>query len=130
VRAGLTCQSNSRRGRTNVGLIDATPQALANFIVGFLDGMPDLLRDELSVGENLKLACEDLKSYYLEAATAQPGDADAKQVAEWFWSSTTLAEVFLELKKTLAEHDDETLRLLSSNYFIPRAQAHRLDGNS
>ena len=47
---------------------------------------------------SLKLACDDLKTYYLEAVTAQPSAAGRAQLEAWFWNSTVLADVFLALK--------------------------------
>lgn len=118
--------SRERRGRTTVGLTGAEPKQAAAFVAALLHGTPAPLHPERSLGENLKLACEDLKAYYLEAVTAQPGPSDWQGVADWLWGDTALSRVFLALRPRLEASADESLRLVAREYLVPRVQAHRL----
>jgi hypothetical protein len=118
--------ARERRGRTTLGLTGAQPPAIAAFVAAFLEGTPSPLRDGLSLAENLKLACEDLKAYYQEAAMARPGTQDAGAVSRWFWEETAAAGLMLALAPRLSCHEDPELRLLARDFFIPRMQAHRL----
>ena len=118
--------ARQRLGRTTVGLTGAQPAAIAAFVAAFLEATPPPLRDDVSLAENLKLACEDLKAYYQEAAMAQPGPQDADAVSRWFWEETAAAALMLTLAPRLSSHDDAQLRLLARDYLIPRVQAHRL----
>jgi hypothetical protein len=117
--------SVQRRGRTTVGLTGAEPTAVARFVAEFLHATPAPLRGDVTLAENLKLACEDLKAYYQEAVMAQPGAADAGRVARWFWSDTAAARLFIALKPALLAHHDPDLRLVASDYLVPRASGSR-----
>ena len=117
-----------RSGRTTVGLTGAAPDAIAAWLAALLDGgTPAALRDGTAAGDNLKLAVEDLKAYYHEAAMAQPGAADAAAVARWFWDQTSAARVFLALEALLRDSPDAGLRRVAREYLIPRVQAHRVE---
>ena len=52
----------------------------------------------------------DLKSFYFEAATAQPGDQPAEQLEQWFWRQTAAGEMLLELRGICRNHECEELR--------------------
>ncbi len=42
----------------------------------------------------LKLAAEDVKAYYFESLTAQPGPTpDSRALADWFWGETRAGEL-------------------------------------
>jgi D-proline reductase (dithiol) PrdB len=118
--------SVQRRGRTTVGLTGAEPGAVARFLTDFLDTTPQPLCAGVSLAENLKLACEDLKAFYQEAAMAKPGTPDARSVSRWFWDETAAARLFQALKPRLEGHDDPGLRLVAADYLVPRAQTHGL----
>ena len=67
-----------RRGRTAVGGSELGLDEIADLLVVLADGkLPENPRPELKLGETVRLAAEDLKAFYQEAATAQPGDSSA-----------------------------------------------------
>lgn len=114
------------RGRTTVGASGLEVEAAARFAAALLDGEAENPRPELPLAETLKLACEDLKAYYAEAVTAQPGTAtSSRAVADWFWGETTAGTLFLKLQAVCAAHPDKGMRVLGRNFFVPRDQAHR-----
>ncbi len=117
-----------RRGRTSVGLTGRAPDEVAGWLADFLGGTPAPLREGLTRGESVKLACEDLKAFYSEAGTARPGPVDADTVADWLWGETAAGRLMLALEPVLAAHADESLRTVAGDYLVPRTQAHRLTG--
>ncbi|MEJ2718914.1 MAG: hypothetical protein P8182_17590 [Deltaproteobacteria bacterium] len=75
-----------KRGRTTFGVTGLDPQEIATFLTGFLhNGVPENPRDDLPLGLTLKLAAEDLKTYYFEAVTAQPGRTAPAGNVLWDW---------------------------------------------
>ena len=115
-----------RRGRTTVGLTSLDMPGVARFVAGFLEPTPPARHDAgLSLGENLKLACEDLKAFYAEAAMAQPGAPPPGAVNDWFWGETTAGRIFLDLQGTLAGSEEPEMREMARLYFVPRTQKHR-----
>jgi len=101
--------------------IDACGKALA----GFLDGSaPPEARDGMPAQRVLKLAYEDLKAYYGEAITAQPGYSTSKQVEDWLFNETVLGKALWTLRDICLEHEDEYFRYLGTNSIVPDRQIH------
>ncbi len=71
----------------------------------------------------IRLAAEDLKAYYSEAATAQPGVASSDELQRWFWRETAASALLRALQARFADTEDPALRLLSELLLVPRAQA-------
>ncbi len=117
-----------KRGRTTVGLIGLDPDALGDFIISFLaKEIPESPREDLTVEQALKLASEDLKAYYFEAVSAQPGQGapSSEQLADWFWGETTAGKVLIAVKQVCVNSDDRSLQLTGKLLLVPMAQAHR-----
>ena len=113
------------RGRTTVGTSGLEIEEAGRFIATCLDAeLPVSPRPELSSPEVLRLACEDVKAFYLEAAAAQPGRASSRDLSEWFWGATAAAKVIIALRALCLQSEDESLRALVG-LLVPRAQLHR-----
>jgi hypothetical protein len=119
-----------QRGRTTVGVSQMEPKAIGVLLAGFLNhGPPPNPRPEVELPWLVKLATEDLKGYYLEAVTAQPGMADlgSRQLEDWFWGETVAGKVFLKLHKVFSQYKGNEYGLLVKVLLVPRSQAHRLE---
>ena len=80
---------------------------------------------DLSLIEAVKLGTEDLKAFYTEAASAQPGDASGAQLVDWYWGETTAGETMLKLRALCAGNDDPMMQLLGNVLLVPTTQLHR-----
>jgi hypothetical protein len=114
-----------RRGRTTVGVTGLDIEEVARTLTSWLTPSPpiDVVNGQTPAAM-LKLAVEDLKAFYFEAAAGQPqGDAiGSKQLADWFWEETSAAKLFLALRERLIPDDDPALRLLGHNSVVPRVE--------
>ena len=118
----------ARRGRTTVGLTGLDGAGLVRFIGGFLNGAANHNpRPELRLTDVLRNACDELKSIYLEAASAQPGAPSSRQLADWFWGETTAARALVALRAACLASDDKRLRFVGQFFVVPHTQAHQLD---
>lgn len=117
----------ARNGRTTVGLSHLEISDLAAFITGFLDRpWPENPREDVALVDTLKYATEDLKSFYFEAAAAQPGrQVDSAELDNWFWDETTAANVLFALRSILMESGDERAANIADRTLIPVAQRER-----
>ncbi len=109
-----------KRGRTTVGGSGMEISLLGEFLYSFIEGnIPENPRDDVNISVTLKLAAEDLKAYYVEGVTAQPGQEalSSKALKEWFWSNTTAGKVLLELIKACSKMEPEPIRM-TAKYFI------------
>ncbi|MBT7755442.1 MAG: hypothetical protein HN726_04585, partial [Candidatus Magasanikbacteria bacterium] len=77
--------------------------------------------------EALKLACEDIRAYYLEAVTAQPGHTSVEERDNWFWNETTAGKALWALKSICQASDDSMMRAMGNYVLVPRAQIEARD---
>jgi hypothetical protein len=112
----------AKRGRTTMGASNLEPEKLCDFIYAFIQGIePENPRDDVGIAYTLKLAVEDLKAYYLEGVTAQPGQGhvSSQAVKDWFWDKTVAGKVLLELMETCAKSTDKTMSLIGGRFIVP-----------
>lgn len=107
------------RGRTTVG-----PSGLDMPAAGSL--VSDALEAALPPAQALKLAIDDLRAFYLEAASAFPDPGNTRTRTAWFWDETLLAKSLLALQPKLAASADPQHRLLATLTLIPATERHRL----
>jgi hypothetical protein len=115
------------RGRSTFGVSGLDIEPVARFLHAFFDGTPANPVAGVTLGEAFRLACEDLRSWYLEAATAKPGAAAAssRALADWFWGGTAAGRLLLALQPVCAESADAGVRHVAVSQLVPRAQRHR-----
>ncbi|MFI5001868.1 MAG: hypothetical protein ACHQK9_18460 [Reyranellales bacterium] len=106
-------------GRTTVGVSGLDMPAAGTLLA-------DALAGPLPAAQPLKLAIDDLKAYYLEAASAFPDPGPPKARKAWFWDETKLAKTLLVLQPKLAASADPQHKLLAGLTMIPATEKHRL----
>jgi len=112
----------SQRQRTTVGASNMELEMLGDFIYVFLEGdEPENPRDDVPLPNALKLAVEDLKSYYIEGITAQPGqeNASSQVLQDWFWDETVAGKVLLDLKKVCEASEDKMMNIIGGHFIVP-----------
>lgn len=111
------------RGRTTVGPSGLSIDAAAKYLATFLDDQTAAPpRDDMPAGRVLKLAYEDLKAYYGEAITAQPGYSTSKRVEDWLFNETVLGKALWRLRAICRDSDDEYFQYLGRNSIVPDRQ--------
>ena len=68
----------------------------------------------------LKAAVEDLKTYYVEAATAQPGTPPAGAVDEILWNDSALGRLLRHLATRGSDSGEAAMRFFANDSLIPR----------
>lgn len=116
--------AKEQRGRT---MADSSGLAIDR-ITGFLSDLSEGRMPENPIPGSdlpilLKAASEDLKAYYFEALTAQPGCArTSKELNDWFWSETAAGKVFREIKTKCGQSEDKVFALMADFCLVPRVQ--------
>jgi hypothetical protein len=111
-----------KRGRTTVGGSGMEISSLGEFLYSFTKGdIPENPRNDVGISVTLKLAAEDIKSYYIEGVTSQPGQEglSSRALKEWFWNHTTAGNVLLALVASCSKSENETLRMTASYFIAP-----------
>jgi hypothetical protein len=111
--------ARQRRGRTTVGASGVSVEDAARIVGSYLNGEAREKINSLSAGESLKLAYEDIRAYYFEAAGARPGGAQAHEILRWFWFKTAAGRAFAQLQKACLASRDESAKLFASRSLVP-----------
>ena len=107
------------RGRTTVGVSGLDMPAAGALVIRALN-------HDLPEAQALKEAIDDLRAYYLEAASAFPDAGTSTTRKKWFWDETKLAAMLLTLQPRLAASDDPQHKILGNLTLIPASERHRL----
>ena len=112
-------RATAAHGRTTVGISGLDMRTAGGLVTQALD-------DDLPPAQALKQATDDLKAYYLEAASAFPDPGTPKTRKEWLWSETRLGAALLALQPKLAASADPRHKILGNLTLIPATERHRL----
>lgn len=120
-------QSEKQRGHSAMGASGMDVENICTWLCEFSDEPrpEESPIAERTLGETFKLAVEDLKAFYLEAATAQPGSGTAQSINNWFWDETSAGQLLWDLRQQLRKDADEVIRLHASFTLVPEAQVRR-----
>ena len=83
------------------------------------EDVTELLHDRPLL-EVVRLAADDLRTWYLHAATRQPGAATTAERTAWFWRQTALGRLLGTLAARLLDDPDPTLRTFADRGLVPR----------
>ena len=115
----------NERGRTTVGVSEVEIPDAARFVVGMAqEKAPEIPRGDLERGPCLKVCSEDLKAFYSEAISAQPGMSTSLAVENWLWNKTMLWKILWQLRNVGLESDDEFTRYHAQRSLVPDRQIH------
>lgn len=115
----------NRHGRTLVGINRHSPMENAISVGSQLDEN----RLPLTDLPGFKSAIEDLKAYYLEALTAQPGEYQYELVQQTLWQKTTLGAALIEFYHRFTQQEDRRLRLIA-RIIVPREAVEQATGKA
>jgi hypothetical protein len=122
----------AKRARTTVGVSGVDVDHLADFIGAFLtDKQPKNPDPDYPLAHSLNLATDDLKAFYTESVTAQPGSAGtSSQLLNWFYGQTAAGRLLYAIKDKGIQSDDKYLKIVAGALIIPMAtpQAPGSDG--
>ncbi len=108
--------ATQRRGASVFGLSGKSPQALAAMFVGLTEAASITAAE----WQALKLAVDDLRTYYEEAAAAQPSPLPSAELEQWFYRQTVAGSVLRDLRAVGLAHADATVRQIADRMLIPR----------
>lgn len=112
-----------QRQRTTVGISELDILDAARFLSDFIeDPSSPSPRPEMEVGPMLKHTCEDLKAFYSEAMSAQPGMSSSLAVENWLWNETVLGKVLWNFREEHVDDPDSYIGYLAQRGLIPDRQ--------
>lgn len=109
-RAGV-----ERRGRTTVGASGLAPEEAARLLGRWLAGDRDAAPAGMAAADALRLAAEDLRAYYSEAAD----DGDGEEVAAWYWTRTHAGRLARALRPVCMADGEAAIRHVGDFMLVP-----------
>jgi hypothetical protein len=91
----------------------------------YASGKPSEIRiKNLSIAVALRLAAQDLKALYFEAAMALPGTVLPESAAfnKWFWDDTAAGQILRAVKERCLKAEDKAVRMTGAMLLVPLGQ--------
>lgn len=118
-----------QRGRTTVGPSGLKIEDAAKYALAFLE---DPLTEPPISGQPrcwpLKLAFEDVKAYYSEAISAQPGYGSGRRIEDWLYKETALGKLAWSLREICGTMEGSYCERLGKTALVPDRQIHAAAG--
>lgn len=113
-------------GRTTVGNSGLGIEACAVHLATSLANAPAKSSTGMSEAQYLRFVLDDLKAFYLEAASVGTGIPSSRQMQIWFWDQTVAARMMIALRVALMASDDKRNQAVGRLNVVPGAQVARL----
>lgn len=116
-----------KKKRTTTGITGLSPEEAVDLLSAFIKKEPaQVTVKDLSRTDAIRLVAEDIKAYYFESVSAQPGQpTDSTSLANWFWGETVAALVINTIREICLEDGGKELAMLGKLLLVPRNQLHR-----
>ncbi len=111
------------RKRTAVGVSKLSHEETADILCSFLNNEnPQNPREDVPFDKELRYTADDLKAYYYEAITAQPGadKLSGQAIEKWFWEDTVAARVLRGVKEVVSNGEDDSLKQTAARSLVPQ----------
>ena len=103
--------TKKKRGRTTASLSGLSLSQAAKFVSELAQNDATAsYREDLDILPALRLACHDIRAYYLESVAAQPGAKAAAGAEEWFWMKTAAGKTMFRLRESCNASKNEALQ--------------------
>jgi hypothetical protein len=116
-----------QRGRSAPPACGMTHEEVIRSLGALAKGVdaPELPTD-LPLLEWVRLGCDDLRTWYLEAAQGQPGRADSFGLQEWFWGQTAFARLIASAAISFVRSAEGGHQLFGRRSMVPRVHMPHL----
>jgi len=111
------------RKRTAVGVSKLSQEEIADFLCSLLtERIAQNPREDVPFDKELRYIADDLKAYYYESITAQPGadKLSGEYIENWFWNETVAAKVLQAARDICSQGEDESLKQTADRQLVPR----------
>ncbi len=115
------------KGRKLDGLTTLSKDEIVDFLMSFLDNQEiESIVDGEGLVRGLKLAADDLRHYYYQAAMAKPGIKSDVELGDWFYGATLAGWVFIKIREIMLNSDHEGMKVAGRTNYVPNAMLKHL----
>jgi hypothetical protein len=108
-------QTRNRHARTSFGISGLSPEAAIEYIERFHSDEPLPNPKGMAPVSRARFAVDDIKAYYLEAATAVDGHPSSRQLHDWFWEQTLAGAMIREFQERVRTSVDKNQNLIADS---------------
>ena len=113
--------------RTTFGVTGLNFHGTVTYILSYLAGTPDPSpHPDMAPNLAMRFAVDDLKVFYLEAASFAGGAPSSMQLGSWFWRETVAAKLLIALRAKTMQSENESLKLIGTVFLVPRIWVEEL----
>ncbi len=108
--------------RRRTALADFDPETAAGILCNYLLGEHvENPSKDISLAVAIRLAAQDLKSFYFEAAISRPGarPPDSREFDDWYWTRTEAGLLLKDIKKKCMGENDKELQFTGQRFLVP-----------
>jgi hypothetical protein len=113
------------QGGSTVGISGLSPEHAVEYVKAFHSDEPMPNPKGMSRIARARFAIDDIKAYYLEAATAGAGHPSSFQLNEWFWEQTLAGAMIRSFQERARNSEDKNLHLIEDS-LVPAERANSL----
>jgi hypothetical protein len=114
--------------RTTFGVTGLDIEGTALYILSYLAGRAEPTPNpDMSPNLAMRFAVDDLKTFYLEAASFADGTPSSRQLGLWFWRQTVAATLIIALRAQTMQSEIKSLKLIGTVFLVPRIWVEELE---
>jgi hypothetical protein len=108
-------QARNRHGRTTFGISGLPPETAIEYIDRYHSNEPMPNPKGMAPISRARFAGDDIKAYYLEAATAVDGHPSSRQLCDWFWERTLAGAMIRDFQERVRTSVDKNQNLIADS---------------
>jgi len=116
----------AQRGQAAPRACGLTPKEITRGLGALAEGLDPQVPSDLPLLEWVRLGCDDLRTWYLEAAQGQPGRAHSFELQEWFWRQTAFARLIASAAMYFVRSADGAHQMFGRRSMVPRVYMRQL----
>lgn len=117
----------AQRGRSAPAASGLSHEQIVRGLAELAGGARDpSVATNLPLPEWVRLGCDDLRTWYMEAAQGRPGRATSLELRDWFWRETALARLIGAAAVRLAGSEHRALGMFGRRAMVPRVYMDQL----
>lgn len=106
-------------GRSTCGVSGLELIEALRFVEGYPEAQRPPAQDGVSDVMRLRFAADDLKAYYLEAASISSARPSPRQLRDWLWNETKLGALLQAVRAKAESSGDEKFSLVGNKFVVP-----------
>ena len=110
------------KGRQLDGLTALSKDDIVDFLMAFVENqsIASIVEGEGLI-RGLKLAADDLRHYYFQAAMAKPGIKSDVELGDWFYGETLAGWLFIKIRDVMLNSGHEGMKVAGRTNYVPNA---------